>query len=46
MEVEIKITIEADTDNFDERELRSDILDGFPERTGYDIQHLSIDADE
>ena len=42
MEVEITITIEVESDNFDQNELKYDILDGFPERTGYDIQQLDI----
>ena len=46
MEVEITITINADSENFDKQELRSDILDGFPERTGYDIQQIDIETDE
>lgn len=46
MKVEITITIEASEENFDKGELRSDILDGFPERTGYDIQQLDIVTDE
>ena len=42
MEVEITIVINVDSENFDKQELRSDILNGFSERTGYDIQHLDI----
>lgn len=41
--VEITITIKVDENNFDERELRYNVLEGFPERTGYEIQQLEID---
>lgn len=43
MNIEITIMIKADKDTFDKQELKSDILDGFPERTGYDIQQLIIE---
>jgi hypothetical protein len=33
-------------EDFDKQELRSDILNGFPERTGYDIQQLDIEKNE
>lgn len=46
MEVEITIRIEADKEYFDKYELRSDILAGFEERTGYEIQQLDIETDE
>jgi hypothetical protein len=42
MIVEITITIEANEEDFDKSELRSDILYGFPETTGYDIKQLDI----
>lgn len=45
MIVEITISIEVDKD-FDKSELRSDILNGFPERTGYEIQQLDIEPKE
>jgi len=44
--VEITITIKVDKDTYDERELRHNILDGFPERTGYEIHQLEIDMSE
>ena len=46
MKVEITITINVNSENFDKEELRLDILDGFPERTGYDIQQLDIETDK
>jgi len=44
--ITVEITIKVDRDTFDKNELRSDILDGFPERTGYDIQQLEIEISE
>lgn len=46
MEIEITIKIRANKDNFDKSELRSDILDGFPERTGYEIDRLEIEVND
>jgi hypothetical protein len=45
VEITITITINADADDFDKSELRSDILRGFTERTGYDIQQLDIEIE-
>ena len=45
MTVEIKIEIEVD-EGFDKQELRSDILNSFPERTGYDVRHIEIELTE
>lgn len=42
MVVEITIVIDVDEDNYNERELKQDIQQGFPERTGYDIEELYI----
>ena len=42
MKVEIEIIIEADSSNFNRGELYSDILNSFPEITGYDIQLINI----
>ena len=42
MEVDIKITIEVEPEDFNERELRSAILAGFPEKFGYEIKELEI----
>lgn len=39
----ITITINVNEQDFDKQELRSDILCGFPERTGYEIKDLEIE---
>jgi hypothetical protein len=46
MEVEIKIKIEADYEDFNKQELRFNVFNGFPEITGYDIMDLDIETDE
>ncbi len=46
MEIEITITINAEESNFDKDELCNDILEGFQERTGYEIQQLDIEPKE
>lgn len=46
MQVEIKITIKATEEHFDEREIKYDIKRGFAEMTGYEIEEIEIEADE
>ena len=40
MVVEITIVIDVDEDDYNERELKQDIKEGFPERTGYEVEEL------
>lgn len=42
MRIDIIITIEVDEDNYNRDELKSNLLEGVPERTGYNIESIEI----
>ena len=46
MEVEIKIKIEVRKEDFDKRQLISDIRYQFSDITGYDIEEIEVETDQ
>lgn len=43
--MEVKIIINIDPDNFDQDDLEWNITNGFEERTGYEVQQLTIEEE-